>query len=317
MSRRDSNVIDGKQIMNGNDNRVTMLEIPLIEERYGRAAVISLAVHVAVLLFLIFGVKLFPKTVVLLGSGQGGGIGGADIVTVGLVDQFSGGAGMFKPSMVPQPPALVPTPAKEQPKTPEIADHAIPIPEKIDQSKPKTEPKAEPKSEPKTEQKPKTEPKPAATPATKKSAKPKESTQQAGNAIPVEARPGSGGVAGTGSGSGGGLGGGSGISIGTGSGGFGDSWYAQVVERRISERWIRPPEGMRVDMTFSFYISASGEIYNIQKEKSSGNEQIDQTGLRAVRGANPLSKPPREFQQGRAIQFVARFVHPPDSLGDF
>jgi hypothetical protein len=34
--------------------------------------------------------------------------------------------------------------------------------------------------------------------------------------------------------------------------------------------------------------------------------------LRAIRAASPLSKPPREFQ-GKAIKFVARFVHPPDS----
>ena len=298
--------------MDINDNRVTMLQIPLIEERYGRAAIISLVVHVVALLVFIFGVKLFPRTVVLMGSGQGGGISGADIVTVGVVDQFSGGAGMVKPSMVPQPPALVPTPAKEQPKTPEIAENVIPIPEKIEQPKPKPEPesKPKPKSEPKPESKPK--PKPESKPAAKTSAKSKESAQPTGNSIPVDARPGSGGTAGSGSGSGGGIGGGTGISVGTGSGGFGDSWYAQAVERRISQNWSRPPEGIRVDMTYSFYITEKGGIYNVRLEKSSGNPLIDQTAERAIRSANPLSQPPREFQ-GQSIQFVARFLHPPDS----
>ena len=285
------------------DNRVTLLQIPLIEEKYGRSAMVSLAVHVAALLVLIFGVKLFPQTVIQLGSGQGGGFGGADIATVGVVDQFSGGAGMVKPSMIPQPPALVPTPVKEQPKPKQVEDTAIPIPEKIEQSKPT----------PKIETKPVSDPKPESKPVAKSTAKPNEPAQPIGNAIPVPARPGSGGVAGTGSG--GGSGGGTGISVGTGSGGIGDSWYAQVVERRISERWIRPPEGMRIDMTYSFYINPDGVIYNIKKENSSGNSQIDLTALRAINAANPLSKPPREFQ-GKAIQFVARFVHPPDSADE-
>ena len=303
--------------MNRNGNRVTMLQIPLIEEKYGRAAMVSFAVHCIALLVLIFGVRLFPQTVVHLGSGQGGGIGGADIATVGLVDQFSGGAGMYKPSMVPQPPALVPTPAETaQPKTPVIDDIAIPLPDRVDPPKPKPPAaKTEPKPEPKTEAKPKAEAKPAAKPAAKTTAKPKESTQPTGNAIPVEARPGSGGVAGTGAGSGGGIGGGSGISVGTGSGGVGDSWYAQVVERRISEGWSRPPEGMRVDVTYSFYVTETGRIYNIRLEKPSGNPLIDQTAQRAINAANPLSKPPREFL-GNAIQFVVRFVHPPDQFED-
>ena len=303
--------------MNDNDNRITMLQIPLIEEKYGRAASASFVVHCVTLLVLIFGVKLFPQKIILLGTGQGGGFSGDDIATVGVVDQFSGGAGMVKPSMVPQPPALVPTPVKEQPKPQVVEDTAIPIPEKIAPPKPKP-PETKPKPETRTEAKPKSEPKPEAKPAAKTAAKttakPKESAST-GNAIPVEARPGSGGVAGSGTGSGGGIGGGSGISVGTGSGGIGDSWYAQAVERRISEGWSRPPEGMRVDMTYSFYINDKGGIYNIKKEKSSGNNLIDQTAERAIRSANPLSAPPREFQ-GSRIQFVARFVHPPGSADD-
>jgi TonB family protein len=298
--------------MSRDHNRVTMLQIPLIEEKYGRSAMVSLAVHAAALLILVFGVRLFPQKVVLLGSGQGGGFGGEDIATVGVVDQFSGGAGMVKPSMVPAPPALVPAPEKEQPKTPEISETAIPIPAKIDAPK-KKQPEPRPKSKPEAKTDPKPESRPAAKSTVKPAAKSKESTPPPGNTIPTEARPGSGGVAGSGAGSGGGIGGGLGISIGPGSGGIGDSWYAQAVERRISQQWIRPPEGMRVDVTYSFFISAKGEIYDIKLEKSSGNAQIDSTALSAIRGANPLSAPPREFQ-GKAIQFVARFVHPPGSM---
>jgi protein TonB len=307
--------------MNRNDNRITMLQIPLIEEKYGRAAMISVAVHVLALLVLIFGVKLFPKTAIYLGSGPGGGASGIDIATVGVVDQFSGGAGMFKPSMVPQPPALVPTPpapAEKASVIPPVDETVIPLPERVDPPKPKPQaPKPESKPEPKPESKPEPKPKskPAEKPAAKTAAKPKESTQPPGNAVPVEARPGSGGTAGSSGGSGGGIGGGSGISVGTGSGGAGDSWYAQAVERRISERWQRPPEGICIDVTYSFNVNPDGGIYNINKEKASGNSLIDGQAERAIRGANPLSKPPREFQ-GRSVQFVVRFVHPPDCLDD-
>ena len=294
--------------MNRNDNRITMLQIPLIEEKYGLAAMISFIFHGAVLLFLIFGAWLFPQTTIRLGSGEGGGIGGGDIATVGLVEQFSGGAGMVKPGMVPQPPALVPTPQETAPpKVPEVNESAIPIPEKVDA--PKAKPSA-PKTEPKPKTEAKTEPTPATKTAAKTAAKPKEPAQSTGNAIPVEARPGSGGVAGTGAGSGGGTGSGLGISIGPGSGGIGDSWYAQVVEKRISDNWSRPPEGINIDMTYSFYINANGGIYDVKQEKSSGNRLIDLTASRAINAASPLSRPPREFQ-GRKIQFVARFVHPP------
>jgi len=294
-----------------NDDRITLLEIPLVEEKYGLAAMVSMAVHAAALLVLVFGVKLFPHTVIQLGSGQGGGFGGDDISTVGVVDQFSGGAGMFKPSMIPQPPALVPTPEKELSETSKIEENAIPIPEKIDQPK-KKEPETKPAAKPEPKSDPKPEPKPdptASTPVAKSTAKPKESPPPlTDNVIPVDARPGSGGVAGTGAGSGGGIG----ISIGAGSGGIGDSFYAQAVERRISAGWLRPPEGMRVDVTCSFFISARGKIYDIKSENSSGNPQIDQNVLRAIRAASPLSPPPREFQ-GKAIKFIARFVHPPNN----
>ena len=301
--------------MNRNDNRVTMLKIPLIEEKYGRAATISFIAHCAALLFLIFGVRLFPQTIVHLGTGDGGGIGGDDIATVGLVEQLSGGAGMVKPGMVPQPPAIVPAPPEPaQPKAPEIDESAIPIPEKIDAPKVKPpESKPETKIEPKPKAEVKTEAKPAAKTTAKTAVKTKEPAQSIGNIIPVEARPGSGGVAGLGSGSGGGIGGGSGISVGTGSGGIGDSWYAQVVEKRISDNWSRPAEGMRIDMTYSFYISEEGRIYGVRLEKSSGDNLIDRTASRAINAANPLNKPPREFL-GKTIQFVARFVYPPGQI---
>jgi protein TonB len=92
---------------------------------------------------------------------------------------------------------------------------------------------------------------------------------------------------------------------------MGDSWYARAVETRISSNWIRPPEGIRVDAIFSFFIASNGSIYEIKKEKSSGNDALDLTAERAIRASNPLAPPPPEMR-GRPVQFVAHFLHPPD-----
>jgi TonB family protein len=226
------------------------------------------------ILLILFGGYLLPRTVIQIGGGPGGGAGG-DVSTVGVVDDFSGGAGMVKPSLIPKPPALLD-------QTPTDQSKAVPLPGTVEAKKKK--------------------------PAAKETAA---KVSPKSNIIPTAPEPGSGGIAGRSGGSGGGLGGGNGVSIGTGSGGFGDSWYARTVEARISENWTRPPEGMHVEMVYSFYIAADGTIYGVKQEKSSGNQQMDLTAERAIRASNPLRPPPPEFR-GRPIQFVAQFIYPPN-----
>jgi membrane protein involved in colicin uptake len=258
--------------MNRNKKSVTLLRIPLIEENYNWSTIASISIHGILILIAIFGGRLFPQTVSRLGSGPGGGTGG-DISTVGVVDQLSGGAGMVKPAMLPTPPALEKELVKE-------IDKAIPIPGQLDSKK-----------------------KPEVKKNTEKTSK------DLHNIIPTTLEPGSGGIASGGGGTGGGIGGGNGVSIGAGSGGFGNSLYARAVEKRISENWQKPPEGMRVEMTYSFYIAMDGTIYGIKQEKSSGNPRIDFTAIRAINASTPLAAPPAEFR-GKAIQFVAQFVYP-------
>ncbi len=256
----------------------TILDIPLVEERYGRPFLASVLAHAAVFLVIVFGGLILPSATVQIGSGVGGGIGG-DISTVGVVDELSGGIGMIKPSIVPRPPALLE-------ETPTDQTKAIPLPDAADAKKRKPQ-----KIEVKT---------PPAIPSKS-------------NVIPVAPEPGSGGAGGRSGGSGGGAGGGNGVSIGSGSGGFGDSWYAHAVEARISANWIRPPEGVRMEITYSFFIAADGTVNGIKQEKSSGNAQLDLTAERAIRALqiDPLPPPPQEFR-GRRIQFIAQFVYPPN-----
>lgn len=261
----------------------TLLNITLLDERYGRPFLASMGLHVALLGLTVLTPYLLPSPAAIqVGSGPGGGMGG-DSYAVGVTDDLGGGEGMIKPSLIPQPPALPPEPvAKEQPK------EAVAIPDTV----------APKKTVPRQQQ-----------PAVPSKAK-KVSPAQPTNVIPTSPMPGAGGSGGLGGGSGGGRGGGNGVSIGSGSGGFGDSWYARVVESRISSNWIRPPEGVRVEIVYSFFIAGDGSIYNVTKEKSSGNEAMDLAAERAVRASNPLAPPPPEFR-GRPVQFVAQFVFPP------
>src|SRR5216117_1947964 len=111
--------------------RGTLLQIPLIEEKYGHAFVISIFLHI--LLVLIFAVApfLLPKPPpILIGTGPGGGSG--EQYTVGVATELGGGEGMIKPSLIPQPPPLpVEKPVKE-----EIKEEAVPLPQTVEAKKP-------------------------------------------------------------------------------------------------------------------------------------------------------------------------------------
>ena len=84
---------------------------------YRWPVVASLIGHTLLLLFFLFAVKIFPAgEPLLIGSGLGGGQG-EDSVTVGLSPELSGGAGMYKPSVTPQPAALPPPAPRETAET--------------------------------------------------------------------------------------------------------------------------------------------------------------------------------------------------------
>jgi protein TonB len=193
--------------------RATLLNIHLIEDKHGVSFLASVGIHAASVALLLLVPYLLPRPAViqLRGSGPGGGVGG-DSYAVGIADELGGGAGMTKPAVNPQPPALpADTPAKEEPKT-----DAVSLP---DTPKPPKTPKVRPRE---------------STTATKATTEPKT------NVIPTAPQPGAGGTGGVGGGSGGGRGGGIGVSIGSGSGGVGDHWYARTVEMAFSRNWSRP-----------------------------------------------------------------------------
>ena len=95
-----------------------------MEERYGRSVLASVGIHGFVAILVLFGGYLLPSVTIQLGGGIGGGAG-EDVPSVGVVEELSGGTGMFKPSIVPQPPALLDKPRQDTSK-------AIPLPATIE-----------------------------------------------------------------------------------------------------------------------------------------------------------------------------------------
>jgi TonB family protein len=112
-----------------------------------------------------------------------------------------------------------------------------------------------------------------------------------------------------GQGGGGGIGQGSGIpglrASGAAMGGIGsiDSvdgdfpfvWYLQQVQNRITTNWNRIPGSLgRVQIYFR--IQRDGQIDGARVESPSGNGALDDSALRAVRSANPLTPLPESFE---------------------
>jgi hypothetical protein len=105
--------------------RGTLLDLPLIEERYGWSFCIAVALHGILLTLLLVAPFLMPKMSILqMGTGPGGGRAG-DSYTVGVTDEPGGGAGLFKPATPPKPPRPRPLRVRirsplRMPKEPEL-----------------------------------------------------------------------------------------------------------------------------------------------------------------------------------------------------
>lgn len=254
-----------------------------------RAILGSLAGHLFLFLLIGFSSYFWAPQMLLLGGGVGGG-SRADLISVGLVEELSGGAGTYKPTIVPQPQVAPPAPrerrveeAREKPDETVFVEKAS--------------------KRPKTPEPVKTNP------------RPKEIAGETNpSAIPQEPRPGSGGAPSASLGSGSGQGSGIGIQIGTGRGGPGiDSWYVRQLEQRVGQNWLRTSlQGLdrRVRTEISFDVATNGSIENVEIQESSGLASVDQAARRAVLASNPLPPVPVELR-GRDLRVVAVFEYPP------
>jgi len=251
-------------------------EIFFEHERWGHNLAWSLALHVVVT-----GGILLYSTIASGGRGEGWGAGGGgDAIGVTLV------------STVPLPASPVQTQnvlaneskglAQSQPKVEEKEPEAIPIPEKESKKKPKPETSA-------SKRKP-----------------PPEPVEEANNVVPF----GQGGpVSGPyGMFSAGGAKGGFGFTGGGGDFGTRYAWYVQVVQRKVSENWLkyevdpRITEAQRVYITFD--VQRDGRPANVQVEQSSGVPSLDQSAVRAIQRIDTFGPLPSDYSGNKvSVEF--------------
>lgn len=244
-------------------------DIFLEHERWGKPVTWSALLHLGVAsLALLYSILVHRGPGAVWGTG-----GGGDAMGVTLV------------STVPLPASEVRTQnvlateskglTQSIPKVEEQDQTAIPIADKVSKKKPKKTP---------SQNKAKTEP-----------------VEEATNVVPFgEGGPVSGPY---GTFSAGGAKGGFGF---TGGGGdFGDrfSWYVQVIQRKISENWLkyevdpRISEARRVYLTFD--INRLGRPSNVQVEQSSGVPSLDTSAVRALERIDTFGPLPSDYSGNR------------------
>ena len=72
--------------------------------------------------------------------------------------------------------------------------------------------------------------------------------------------------------------------------------YIQEVKQRVKQSWIvaEPRPGLTAVVRFG--ILASGEIVEVELAERSGDTVFDESAIRAVRKASPLSPPPAAYR---------------------
>lgn len=86
------------------------------------------------------------------------------------------------------------------------------------------------------------------------------------------------------------------------------SWYVTAVTNRVSSNW----QQFTIDrsLTFapraviSFDILRDGAVTNVQILQSSGNRSVDDSGVRAIQGSNPMQRLPNEYSGNKvSVEF--------------
>jgi protein TonB len=76
-------------------------------------------------------------------------------------------------------------------------------------------------------------------------------------------------------------------------------WYVEAVRRRVGGNWfqssIDPSLRWAPRATVAFQILRDGSVANIQILRSSGNESVDRSAVRAIRDSSPFERLPSEY----------------------
>jgi protein TonB len=240
----------------------------------GKPLAWSAGMHLGFALLIALTAWILPRH---RGEGWGAG-GGGEAIGVALV------------SNIPLPATQAPTQnvlandskglSKSQPQQQEKEPDAIPIPDK--QTKIKSKPVVSASKQAKPEPEPET------------------------NEVPY----GQGGpVSGPyGSFSAGGAKGGFGFTGGAGDFGSRFAWYVQVVQRKVSENWLKYEIDPRIQTANRVYvvfdITRSGQPTNVEVEQSSGVPSLDQSAVRAIQRIDTFGSLPPDYSGSKvSVEF--------------
>jgi protein TonB len=96
-----------------------------------------------------------------------------------------------------------------------------------------------------------------------------------------------------------------GFAVNGGGGDFGTryGWYVQVIQRKVSENWLkyevdpRITGGQRVYITFD--VARDGHPFNVQVEQSSGVPSLDISAVRALQRIDTFGGLPPDYNGGK------------------
>lgn len=89
-------------------------------------------------------------------------------------------------------------------------------------------------------------------------------------------------------------------------------WYVDAVRRRISGNWyqsaVDPSVRWAPRAVISFQVQRDGTIVNVQVLRSSGNDSVDRSAIRAIRDSSPLERLPSEYSGSNvSVEFWFEF----------
>jgi len=71
--------------------------------------------------------------------------------------------------------------------------------------------------------------------------------------------------------------------------------YRNEMLDRIKERWTWIGKRTDLEVTVGFGVNVDGTIFGLKLLKTSGDRSYDESVVRAVRRASPLSQPPARY----------------------
>jgi len=253
-------------------------EIFFEHDRWGRNLTWSVVLHLAVAGSIIAYAVVAPAS---RGEGWGAG-GGGDAMGVTLVSTIPLPATPAQTQNVLANDSKGLTQSQPKPIVKAAEPEAIPIPDKIVQTKPV--PKVS---------------------ASQKKAKP-EPEEEADNVVPF----GQGGpVSGPyGTFNANGAKGGFGFTGGGGDFGSRYAWYVRVVQQKISENWLKYEVDPRITNAQRVYVifdvMRDGRPANVQVEQSSGVPSLDQSAIRAVQRIDTFGPLPSDYAASKvSVEF--------------